>query len=51
MPEAMKPPRKLMRFSCGVGYLIPAFCGKVAFQPHFMRMLLSVVLKKPEKTP
>ena len=39
-----------LRFSYGVGYLIPAFCGKVPLQPHFMRMLLGVVLKRPQKS-
>src|SRR6266480_3801700 len=51
MPEAMKPPRETeLRFSYGVRYLIPAFCGKVASQPHFMRMLLCLVLKNPQRT-
>jgi hypothetical protein len=37
-PEAMKPPLISLNFSCGVVYLIPAFCGKATFQPHFMRI-------------
>jgi hypothetical protein len=49
MPEAMKPPLNSLKFSCGERYLIPAFCGKVSFQPHFMRISSQGTRERPQK--
>jgi ketosteroid isomerase-like protein len=36
-------------FSCDASHLIPASCGKEAFQPHFMRFFSIWNLKMQQK--